>query len=50
MMILKHIAGLFPSDCKNKFIQFLVLITQKQSPYPFVIMNTERVGGEGKYW
>ena len=38
-----------PSDYVNRFIQFQVLMTQKQSPYPFVIMNTEKAGEEGSF-
>ena len=47
MIIFKKIR-VFPSHYVNRFIQFHVLMKQKQSPYPFVIMNTEMAGEEGE--
>ena len=46
----KKLVGVFSSDYVNKFMQCDVLMKQKQSPYPFIIMNTETAVEEGEHW
>ena len=50
MIFFKKFVCVFPSDYVNRFIQFHVLMKQKQSPYPFVVMSTERVSEKGEHW
>ena len=45
-----NFVGVFPSNHTFKFLRFADLVTEKKAPYPFMIMNTDRSGKEGRHW
>ena len=48
---MKNLVGVFHSDDVSRFMQqFDVSMKQKQSPYTFVILTTERAVEEKEHW
>ena len=46
----QNFVGVFPSNETFRFLKFKHLIKEKQAPYPFMIMNTDRANKEGELW
>ena len=46
----ENFVGVFPSNDTFKFFKFKHLIREKKAPYPFMIMNTDRLNKEGEHW
>ena len=46
----QNFVGVFPSNETFKFFKFKHLIREKKAPYPFMIMNTDRLNKEGEHW
>ena len=47
---MKIFVGVFHSDDVSRFMQSDVSMKQKQSPYAFLILTTERAGEEEHWW
>ena len=46
----ENFVGVFPSDYINKFISFHEIAREKNTKYPFIIMNTDRSDKSGTHW
>ena len=45
-----NFVGVFPSNHIFRFVNFSSLVKEKNAPFPFVIMNTDRAGNQGTHW
>ena len=46
----ENFVGIFPSNYINKFISFHEMAREKNTKYPFIIMNTDRSDKSGTHW
>ena len=45
-----NFVGVFPSNHIFRFVNFRSLVKEKNAPFPFMIMNTDRAGKQGTHW
>ena len=44
-----NFVGVFPSNHIFRFVNFSGLVKEKNAPFPFMIMNTDRKGKQGTH-
>ena len=45
-----NFVGVFPFNHIFRFVSFSGLVNEKNAPFPFMIMNTDRAGKQGTHW